>query len=109
MNRKSLRSIAKVFLLALAVLLPALPALGADPTLATVKKRGELLCGVNGSLPAFSYLDDSKERRGFDADYCRAIAAAEIARRLTRGDPDQARFHRRTRRRRTARRESGRD
>ena len=86
MNRKSLRSIAKVFLLALAVLLPALPALGADPTLATVKKRGELLCGVNGSLPAFSYLDDSKERRGFDADYCRAIAAAVL------GDAGKVKF-----------------
>ena len=56
---------------ALAVLLPGPPAEAAEPTLATVKKRGELVCGVNGNLPAFSYLNDKKERLGFDADYCR--------------------------------------
>jgi hypothetical protein len=40
----------------------------AQATLAAVKKRGELSCGVNISLPAFSYLDDRKERVGFEAD-----------------------------------------
>jgi general L-amino acid transport system substrate-binding protein len=50
----------------------------ADPTLAAVKKRGQLLCGVNGNLAAFSYLNDKKERAGFDAEYCRAIAASVL-------------------------------
>ena len=71
---------------ALAVLLPGPPALAAEPTLATVKKRGELVCGVNGNLPAFSYLNDKKERLGLDADYCRAIAAAVL------GDATKVRF-----------------
>jgi general L-amino acid transport system substrate-binding protein len=71
---------------ALAVLLPSPTALAAEPTLATVKKRGELVCGVNGNLPAFSYLNDKKERLGFEADYCRAIAAAVL------GDASKVRF-----------------
>jgi general L-amino acid transport system substrate-binding protein len=58
----------------------------AESTLAIVKKRGELACGVNGSLPAFSYLDDKKERVGFDAEYCRAIAAAVL------GDATKVKF-----------------
>ena len=71
---------------ALAALLPGPASLAADPTLATVKKRGELVCGVNGNLPAFSYLNDKKERLGFDADYCRAIAAAVL------GDASKVKF-----------------
>ncbi len=55
-------------------------------TLAAVKKRGELACGVNGSLPAFSYLDDRKERVGFEAEYCRAVAAAAL------GDAKKVKF-----------------
>ena len=62
------------------------PAAQAQSTLATVKKRGELVCGVNGSLPAFSYLDDKKERVGFDAEYCRAVAAAVL------GDAKKVKF-----------------
>ena len=51
----------------------------AEPTgkLAEVLARGSLVCGVSGTLPAFSFLDpDSGEMTGFDADYCRGIAAA---------------------------------
>jgi general L-amino acid transport system substrate-binding protein len=55
-----------------------LPTVAADPTLAVVKKRGQLACGVNGNLAAFSILNDKKERVGFDAEYCRAIAAAAL-------------------------------
>jgi general L-amino acid transport system substrate-binding protein len=58
----------------------------AQSTLAAVKKRGEITCGVNGSLPAFSYLDDKKERVGFDAEYCRAVAAAVL------GDAKKVKF-----------------
>lgn len=51
----------------------------AEPTgkLAEVLDRGRLLCGVNGTVPGFSFLDpDTGEMSGFDADFCRALAAA---------------------------------
>ncbi|GAB4416433.1 MAG: amino acid ABC transporter substrate-binding protein [Anaerolineae bacterium] len=42
-----------------------------------VRARGSLICGVNGGLPGFGYLDpDTGEMLGFDADFCRALAAA---------------------------------
>lgn len=42
-----------------------------------VRARGSLICGVNGGLPGFGFLDpDSGEMLGFDADFCRALAAA---------------------------------
>ncbi|HEY8552087.1 MAG TPA: transporter substrate-binding domain-containing protein, partial [Thermaerobacter sp.] len=44
--------------------------------LQVVLQRGKLICGVNGQLPGFSYLDPSGKMTGFDADFCRAIAAA---------------------------------
>lgn len=58
----------------------------AQTTFAAVKKRGELVCGVNGNLPVFSYLDDKKQRMGFDADFCRAVAAAIL------GDSTKVKF-----------------
>ena len=55
--------------------------------LAAVQERGQLVCGVNGALPGFSFLDESTgENTGFDADYCRAIAAAVL------GDPEAVEF-----------------
>jgi general L-amino acid transport system substrate-binding protein len=39
--------------------------------------RGKLICGINGTVPGFSYLNpDSGEVSGLDADFCRALAAA---------------------------------
>ena len=54
--------------------------------LATVQDRGELICGVNGSLPGFSFIDESGNAAGFDVDFCRALAAAVL------GDPDAVEF-----------------
>jgi general L-amino acid transport system substrate-binding protein len=54
--------------------------------LATVQERGQLICGVNGSLPGFSFLDESGNNTGFDADFCRAVAAAVL------GDPEAVEF-----------------
>jgi general L-amino acid transport system substrate-binding protein len=54
------------------------PAETTDNRLATVQERGELICGVNGSLPGFSVLDDDGTMTGFDADFCRAVAAAVL-------------------------------
>ena len=43
-----------------------------------VKKRGTLLCGVNGQAPGFSAQNAAKEWSGLDVDLCRAIAAAVL-------------------------------
>jgi ABC-type amino acid transport/signal transduction systems, periplasmic component/domain len=45
-------------------------------TLDDVKKAGVLRCGVNTGLPGFGYQDDDGSWKGFDVDYCRAVAAA---------------------------------
>jgi general L-amino acid transport system substrate-binding protein len=49
---------------------------GFGETLAAVQARGNLVCGVNGQLPGFSFLDPSGAYAGFDVDFCRALAAA---------------------------------
>jgi general L-amino acid transport system substrate-binding protein len=54
--------------------------------LALVQERGELICGVNGALPGFSFLDENGDNTGFDADFCRALAAAVL------GDPEAVEF-----------------
>jgi general L-amino acid transport system substrate-binding protein len=51
---------------------------GSGSRLDDVRDRGELICGVNGSLPGFSFLNDEGEMEGFDADFCRVIAAAVL-------------------------------
>jgi general L-amino acid transport system substrate-binding protein len=48
----------------------------AQKTLQTVQSRGELWCGVNEGLPGFATKGDDGRWRGFDIDYCRALAAA---------------------------------
>jgi general L-amino acid transport system substrate-binding protein len=66
------------------------PTQGGGPTgarLALVTSRGQLICGVNGGLPGFSALDEATNSwSGFDADFCRAVAAAIF------GDPDKVEF-----------------
>lgn len=67
--------------LALVMLVPlALPVAQAQDDgslLDTVRERGYLICGVNGQVPGFSFLDpDTSEWSGFDVDFCRAVAAA---------------------------------
>jgi len=54
------------------------PAQSGEDTLAAVQARGVLNCAVSGSLLAFSYVDDAGTMQGFDADYCRAVAAAVL-------------------------------
>jgi len=49
---------------------------GFGETLTAIQARGNVVCGVNGQLPAFSFLDPNGEMLGFDADFCRALAAA---------------------------------
>lgn len=47
-------------------------------TLADVKARGTLKCGVNQGLLGFSAKDDKGQWTGFDVDLCRAVAAAVL-------------------------------
>ncbi len=43
----------------------------------TIISRGKLICGVNASaLPGFASVDSTGTYKGFDIDYCKAIAAA---------------------------------
>ncbi len=58
----------------------------ASPTLARVRQRGYLLCGVHEGLVGFAYTDNKGSWRGFDVDFCRATAAAVL------GNPDAVRF-----------------
>ena len=50
-----------------------------SPTLAEIKTRGSLVCGVNEGLPGFSFVDERGAWSGFDVDFCRALAAAIFA------------------------------
>src|ERR1051325_11242269 len=58
----------------------------ASKTLAAVRKRGYVACGVNPGLPGFAYPDFRGQWRGFDVDICRAVAAAVL------GDASKVRF-----------------
>lgn len=55
-------------------------------TLAAVRQRGYLACGVHPGLPGFALQDPRGEWRGFDVDVCRAVAAAVL------GDAKKVRF-----------------
>ena len=59
---------------------------GGDSRLGTVLDRGGLVCGVNGQLPGFSFVDENGEYSGMDVDLCRAIASALF------DDPSQVEF-----------------
>jgi general L-amino acid transport system substrate-binding protein len=58
----------------------------ASNTFDSVKSRGQLVCGVNTGLAGFAQPDSQGVWRGFDAEYCRAIAAAIF------GDATKVRF-----------------
>jgi len=58
----------------------------AQTTLAAVRARGTLVCGVSQGFAGFSAPDSRGEQRGLDADYCRALAAAVL------GDATKVRF-----------------
>ncbi len=36
-----------------------------------VKNRGKLICGVEGGIPGFSYVDENGNYSGIDVDICR--------------------------------------
>ena len=47
-------------------------------TLGAVQDADVLNCGVSGTLAGFSYVEADGSVSGFDADYCRAVAAAVL-------------------------------
>src|SRR6185295_1386350 len=47
----------------------------AGKTLDTIKQRGQLVCGVNPSLPGFAAADSQGNWAGLDVDVCKALAA----------------------------------
>lgn len=51
-----------------------------------IKARGYLICGVNGELPGFSFVNSDGDYAGIDVDFCRAIAAALF------NDPQKVKF-----------------
>jgi general L-amino acid transport system substrate-binding protein len=57
-----------------------------SPTLDAVKKRGQLICGVDTGIPGFAFQDSAGKWQGLDVAYCRALAAAVL------GDPDKVKY-----------------
>ncbi len=55
---------------------PAATAGGGVNMIDTIRARGTLICGVNTGLAGFALPDSQGVWRGFDVDYCRAIAIA---------------------------------
>lgn len=63
----------------------AMPA-AAQQTLAQVKQRGILNCGVDTGAPGFAVKDDKGKWVGIDVDFCRSIAAATL------NDPEKVNY-----------------
>jgi len=51
---------------------------GGESRLDTVKSRGKLICGVDGGIPGFSFVNEQGEYSGIDVDICKAVAAAVL-------------------------------
>jgi general L-amino acid transport system substrate-binding protein len=74
-------------LLAAALAFLALPVAAQTPsTLEVVKKRGQVICGVNVGLGGFSLPDSQGKWKGLDVDMCGAVAAAVL------GDASKTKF-----------------
>jgi general L-amino acid transport system substrate-binding protein len=59
---------------------------GGGDTLSSVEDAGAVRCGTRDDLPGFAELDPGGDHVGFDADFCRVIAAAVL------GDADAVEF-----------------
>ena len=58
----------------------------AADTIAAIRARGQLICGVSVNAPGFAIPDSRGEFRGLDVDTCRAVASALL------GDATKVRF-----------------
>src|SRR5215469_8754972 len=55
-------------------------------TLDAIKKRDQLICGVDTGIPGFAFQDSAGKWQGLDIAYCQAIAAAVL------GDPAKVKY-----------------
>src|SRR5215471_8354016 len=55
-------------------------------TMDAIKKRGELICGVDTGIPGFAFQDSAGKWQGLDIAYCRALATAVL------GSADKVKF-----------------
>ena len=55
-------------------------------TLDAVKKRGQLICGVDTGIPGYAYQDSAGKWQGLDVALCRVIAVAVL------GDAEKVKF-----------------
>ncbi len=60
------------------ILLFAAATISSAGTLDDVRTRGKLICGVSEGLPGFSEEDGAGAWRGFDVDFCKAVAGAVL-------------------------------
>jgi general L-amino acid transport system substrate-binding protein len=60
------------------VTLTATPA-HAGKTIDAIKARGQVICGVNPSLPGFAAADSQGNWAGFDVDICKAVTATVLS------------------------------
>ena len=65
-------------LLASAIMFCAMAVAASAATLDDAKARGKVLCGVNPGLQGFASKTADGAWSGFDADFCRAVAAAAL-------------------------------
>ena len=54
--------------------------------LSTINSRGKLVCGVDGKLPGFSFVEPDGRYSGLDVDTCKAVAAVVL------GDPEKVEY-----------------
>ena len=65
---------------------PSSSAASAPSRLDTILQRGNLICGVEGTIPGFSFVDSNGKYTGLDVDICKAVAAALF------GDPEKVEY-----------------
>lgn len=57
-----------------------------SPMMETIRKRDQLICGIDTGIPGYAYQDASGNWQGLDIAYCRAIADALL------GSPTKVKF-----------------
>ncbi len=88
---RPMRHVLGALALGLGLAMPAVgqaqaPPAGGAASFDAIRARGQLVCGVNTGLAGFAQPDSQGVWRGFDVEYCRAIAAAIL------GDPNKVRY-----------------
>ncbi len=86
MPLRHILKMAAVAVLAGTTAAPVMAQAPGSPTLDAIRSRGSLICGVNTGLAGFAQPDSQGVWRGFDVDYCRAIAGAVL------GDASKVRY-----------------